>query len=196
MVVSANWPHNGSIPDALVSPALVNSDRFEVMTVGWMGTSRGRLTDETRIGLRDAAVGEVVLEFHEPPEPRSSLRAAAVAIGVAVGLGLTVSAVALLSAELANDRVLLASLGARPRTGRRMSAAGAGLLALAGASIAVLIGYVPLIAMVTSRADNFPFVFPWWQIGGVAVMFPIIAAVVASSMTRRSAMDPNLPQSI
>lgn len=193
--VAETWPVDRSVPGAFVAPGMID-DRFRTVTVGFFGTSGDALDADQREALRDAAVKGVVLELTEPPEPRSTLRATALIAGLVVALGVTVAASGLLQAELAGDRGLLSSLGARPRTNQRMAAAGAGLLAAAGAMLAVLIGYVPLLPMLTSKADNFPFVVPWLHLGAIVVVFPALAAVAAWLGSRRSAGRPNLRQSV
>lgn len=192
--VAESWPLDRSVPASFVAPGVVD-DRFRIVTVGFFGSSPEVLSVEQRESFRDAVVSGAVLELNEPPEPRSTLRAAALIAGLVVALGVTVSAGGLLQAELAHDRGLLSSLGARPRTSQRMAAAGAGLLAVAGAALAVLIGYVPLLPMITSRADNFPFVVPWLHLIAIVVLFPTIAAGVAWLSSRPSARRPNLRQS-
>lgn len=194
--VATTWPAIGSAPEAFVSPRLVQGEEFRLTTVGFMGSSLSPLSAEQREALRGAAVGDSALEFHEPPAPSTSLRTVALLVGLLVGLGVTVSAVGLLEAELADDSALLSSLGARPQTGRRMSAAGAGFLALGGSALSVLIGYVPLIPMLTSKADNFPFVVPWAYLLGIVVLFPAIAALLAWFTSRRSTGRLNLRQSV
>lgn len=193
--VAESWPVDRSVPASFVAPGLVD-DRFRIVTVGFLGSSPEVLSAEQRETILAAAVNGSVLEFNEPPEPRSALRVIALIAGLFVALGVTVSAGGLLQAELATDRGLLSSLGARPRTSQRMAAAGAGLLALAGAALAVLIGYVPLLPMIASKADDFPFVVPWLHLATIVLLFPAIAAGVAWLSSRRSALAPNLRQSI
>ena len=85
------------------------------------------------------------------------------------------------------ESALLASLGASPRTGRRMGAAIAALLALVGALLAAVIGYLPLAPMIASKADNFPFVVPWPALFVLVVVFPLGAAGLGWLLSKKSA---------
>lgn len=193
--VSPEWPRNTTVPPVLLSPELVGGDGFDLVTVGWMGVSDGPIPRKTQDAIRRSAT-DLRVELHQPPEPKSGLRVTGLLLGLAVGLGIAISAVVLLSAELSDDLALLASLGARPRTGRRLSAALAAMLAGVGALLAVLIGYLPLLPMVTSPADGFPFVVPWPTLAGLLVLFPTVAGAVGWQTSRSTTRGMALRDSV
>ena len=182
--VGADWPLNTTVPSVLISPDLVADSRFAMTTVGWLGVADEPISTEVQESVRDAAVG-TTLEFHVPPDPKSGLRAVGLLIGLLIGFGIALSAVALLAAELANDLTVLSAIGASPHTARRLFASLAAMLAGIGALLAIAIGYLPLLPMVTSRADNFPFVVPWLTLVGLVVLLPVIAWLAGWMLSRR-----------
>lgn len=195
VAVASTWPQNTTIPSVLYSPDLVAGDRFDVRTVGWLASSEAALSldqsEAIRVGLSDG----VGIEFHEPLRPRSNLRAIAMAIAVVVGIGLTVSAVALLIAETADEVALLESIGSPPAVSRKLSASIAAMLAVAGALLAIVIGYIPMLPMVFSKGDDFPFVVPWSALLVIGLGFPVLAMMVGRSMAGSTASDRALRQS-
>lgn len=118
--------------------------------------------------------------------------------GAALLFVLTVVAIGLLlgSTENRDEQSVLERLGVRPRTGRRMEATKAALLAFCGGLLAVPAGFVPMALIFRavqepSRVGTFfgesalvPYpriVFPWITAIGVIVAIPVIAALGAWS---------------
>ena len=190
VAVSASWPEIGSFPDLVISPT--HASGAQVTTVGWLATSAAPISDESLQTIAEINLGAVDLELPTPPQPKTTLRALGLLIGALIGMAITASAVLLLSTELARESAVLASLGASPRTGRRMSAAIAGLLAITGALLGLLIGYLPLGPMMSSERDEFPFVIPWISLLSLVVIFPVAAAGLGWVLSRRSAGGLNL----
>ncbi len=188
--VSSTWPNIGSFPELLYSPDYVGEDG--PTTVGWIAVGEEPLSDDLLSTIAEANLGNTALELPNPPEPRSTLRLAGLAIGAFVGLLITAAGVVLLNAEIARESAVLASLGSRPRTGRRMSASISGLLAVCGAGLGVAIGFIPLVPMMSLKVDPFPFVVPWSVLLGLGVAFPICAAVLGSLLSKSTAAGRNL----
>ena len=187
-VVSPTWPHNSRIPPLLVSPRIANSERYERVGLGWFAFSDMPISAETRAAVSAAVGPDLLMEFHQQPEPQSGLRRIGLVIGVLVGLGIALSAVGLFTSELAGDLRLLASIGASPRTARQLSAAVAVILAAAGALIALLIGYLPLLPLLAAKESDFPFVIPWFTLLGFLVVFPLLTGTAAWIAGRRPAV--------
>lgn len=190
IAVSSLWPNIGSFPGLVYSPEEANG--APLTTIGWLATSTGALTDETITSIADANLGPVELELPTPTEPRSTLRLGGLAIGSLVGMAIAAAAVVLLNTEIARESAVLASLGARPRTGRRMSASIAGFLALTGVALAVAIGFIPLAPMVSAKVDPFPFVIPWSTLFALGVAFPVCAAILGRLLSKTSSEGRNL----
>lgn len=190
VAVSTSWPNIGSFPKLLYSAKIGGG--AQPTTVGWLATSTGQLDDATLAAIGQADLSGAKLELPTPPASRSSLRTIGLAVGMLVGLGITAAALVLLTGELARDSALLASLGASPRTGRRTSAVIAALLAIVGAALAVVIGYVPLAPMISSRVDGFPFVVPWTTLVTLLLGLPVIAAGFGWFFSKKAATGLNL----
>ncbi len=104
-----------------------------------------------------------------------------------VGIGLLLGA-----AEGAEERTVLDSLGAKPKSRRRMSATNAYLLATGGAVLALPTGFVPIAVVfqalqkpiagqqVVAGSSLYPLVeFPWIAAIAIVVVIPIVAAFLA-----------------
>ena len=104
-----------------------------------------------------------------------------------VGIGLLLGA-----AEGSDERTVLAALGAKPRSRRRMSAATAYLLAAGGALLAVPAGFIPIAVVfqalqkdgsLTERGlsgATYPrVVFPSITVIAILVIIPIVASLLA-----------------
>ncbi len=175
--ISAAWPNNASVPPLLVSEAVVATDGFERLTTGVLVVA----DEPVDAAIRDLILGmvgpDLAVEFPEPPPERSGLRAAAITIGLLIGVGIALAAVTLFTVELGDDLEVLHTVGAPPRTTRRLASAVAAIVAMAGAVLALLIGYVALIPLLTAREVDFPFVVPWRSLIAILVVFPAVAAV-------------------
>lgn len=176
VAVADRWPRHTAVPKVLYSPEVAGSDRYDIVRIGWFGTSSDVLTPQDRTRIVDVLGSELLAEFHQPLEPASGLRRVGLLAGLATGLAITMSAIALLASEMAADIRVLASIGAEAATLRRLTAATAGLLALVGALVATLIGFLPILPMLTAREADLPFVVPLTTVGGIVVLFPLLAA--------------------
>ncbi len=197
LTVSRNWTEATAVPSVLLSPKFLEEGEqsYETVTIGWIGKADSALTAEQRTAVREAATSAVDVEFQRPAGGQSRLRGLGLLIGLIVGVGITISAVGLLAAEQSGDTALLASLGAQPSSGRRMSAAIAAFLAFSGALLGALIGYLPLMPMINSKADDFPLVVPFQFLFGLLVCFPLVAAATGSLMNRKAAKGTSLRES-
>ncbi len=176
VAVTPDWPTNASVPDVLLAPSLVDRAGFDVVQVGWFLASPRGIDDDLRSAIITALDGDMSAEFHQPLEPRSNLRRIALLAGVLTGLALATSTVRLLGAELAPELRVLVSIGGSPSVARLVAASTASLLVVAAASLAVLIGHLPLVALLMSEGDGFPFVIPWQAVTTFLILFPLMAA--------------------
>ncbi len=178
MVFDETIPTNSSLAPLLISPDWVAAEGYRTATAGWMVMSPSPLTVEQRAEITELVGSVLVPEFHRPPPATAAIRAIAITLGILAGLGIAAAAVNLLASEVAGDLRILRSVGAEPRTARRMAAAMGGLLAGAGALLAVFIGYLALIPQLANRATDYPFVVPWPTLLALLVLFPLLAAGV------------------
>jgi ABC-type lipoprotein release transport system permease subunit len=114
----------------------------------------------------------------------SPAQAREIILGIVVFLTLCVLAMslALSAAETRDERDILVSLGARPKTMRAVSGWKSAALAVSGALLAVPTGFIPVwvvfhaVARVNEHAQVS---FPWSTVGQLVIVAPIIAGVVA-----------------
>ncbi len=176
IIFDATLPVETGIAPTLVAPETVAELGFDRATIGWLIVSDDSIGPDDRTLITEAVGDEFFAEFQDEPGPGSTIRIIALLAGLAIGLGITVAAVSLFTTESADDVRILESIGAAPRTARKLSASVAGTLAGAGAIIAVLIGYLALLPLLTIEDIDFPFVVPWLSLGGFGILFPLLAA--------------------
>jgi putative ABC transport system permease protein len=140
-------------------------------------------------GRTVAAVGdELSLDVDRGPNSiYHRLQWAATLIGALAGLLIVVVAIALAATEARNDLRILAAVGAGPRTRRSVATGRALLLSGLGAVLAVPVGMVPALAVLSIAAFVVPVVIPWAAIALVAIGVPAVTTIgagIAARMTR------------
>jgi putative ABC transport system permease protein len=168
-------------------------------------TTPGSLTEDQRDALgdlqedlwsMDATVTDggqtssyIWMDFHRPAwEPsRTLVTAGIVAVATIFSLAVVALGLALSAAETKDERDVLAAVGARPRTLRRLAGAKAAVLSATGTTIGVPLGFIPTLVVVQASQigvwDPTPVVFPWVQVGLLVVAVPVVATaatIVAS----------------
>ncbi len=187
-------PADTSFAPVLITEETVNERELMAVTIGWWITGEDPLTPEDHDNIAAASGQSLFAEFRDEPQPRSTTRTVAVAAGLIAGLGIALAAVSLFGGESADDLRILESIGADPGTARRMSAAVALALAACGAVIAVLIGYLALLPMLTIEDIDFPFVVPWPGLLALLILFPLLAAGAAMlTGPERASLTRSLP---
>jgi putative ABC transport system permease protein len=118
--------------------------------------------------------------------PRSHLIVLALLlVSLLFSLGVTGVATALASADARPDLAVLAAVGAAPATRRRLVAAQAGVTALLGGAIGLVIGLVPAWAVIASPSDlRLPFTMPWQPYPVFLVGLPLVAILGGLLLTR------------
>lgn len=134
-----------------------------------------------------AAVGDdAALRVEEGPSPMMlRVQWAATGIGTLAGLLIVVVAISLAATEARADGRTLAAVGAGARTRRSVAAGRALLLSGLGGLLAVPVGMVPALAILSTAGLSVPVVIPWVTIAIVAVGVPAVTtlgAVVAASV--------------
>jgi putative ABC transport system permease protein len=106
-------------------------------------------------------------------------------VSLLFSLGVTAVATALASADARPDLAVLAAVGAAPATRRRLVAAQAGVTALLGGAIGLVIGLVPAWVIIESPSDlRLPFTMPWQPYPVFLVGLPLVAIVGGLLLTR------------
>ena len=175
----------------LVTPEPLTDDQRDAL-----GDLRDDVSSTT--GVTEGATQSwdaVWVDFHQPTwQPSSALvTTGIVAVATIFALGVVALGLSLSAAETKDERDVLAAIGARPTTLRRLAAAKAAVLATVGAAVGVPLGFVPTLVVV--RAANagdpysvVPVVFPWVQIGLLVLAVPVVASIatlVASGVSLR-----------
>ncbi|MDH6118532.1 putative ABC transport system permease protein [Kitasatospora sp. GAS204A] len=106
-----------------------------------------------------------------------------------VVLGAAGIATGLAAADSRPDQATLTAVGAPPRTRRVLSGLQCGTIALLGAALGTLCGYVPAVALrkaheMALHIPHEPIITPWSQLLLILVALPLLAALVASATTR------------
>ncbi|WP_406196258.1 FtsX-like permease family protein [Kitasatospora sp. NBC_01560] len=122
--------------------------------------------------------------------PKSDLPSLALTgfAGVVV-LGAACIATGLAAADSRRDRATLAAVGAPPGIRRRLSGVQCALIALLGAVLGTVNGFVPAIALLKVKAVDYPgvtnpVVVPWTGIALTALVLPLLAGLLAALFTR------------
>ena len=172
-------PTGWRLSDSLLTAEAVREQGWEAITVGWVLVNPAPIGSDTRAMLQEAADEDVLIEVERIRATRSSFVAIAALAGSALALGVLAMTVSLIRAESASQTRTLAALGARRTTRRTISAATAGLLALAGATLAIPVGYLALVVAMSDPDTDYPFVVPWVPLCLVVIAVPTIAAAGA-----------------
>jgi hypothetical protein len=176
----------------LIWPETVAANGLDRVTAGWLVVAGSPLTPATIADLESAAGPDLLSEVFVEPSPQSGLRLLGLLVGGLVGLGILASIISLHVAESGPDLRILRAIGASPGAGRRMSSATGAILAASAAVIAVPVGYLPLVPLLTDRQLGIRFVVPWTALAAIVVVFPMLAAGIGwvgslrSSTTVRS----------
>ncbi|QGG93748.1 FtsX-like permease family protein [Actinomarinicola tropica] len=191
------------LPQDLITEELATELGLSIEPAGTYLRSPAPLTQAQRDALRDIQEdgwivqgGPVVsLSFDDPPwTPSTALVTTAIlAVATAVALGVVGLGLALSAAETKDERDVLAVIGARPSTLRRLAATKALVLAATGTVIGVPLGFVPTW-VVSAAADAGSYdpttvVFPWIQVLLLVVAVPLVATAathLASAVSLRA----------
>jgi putative ABC transport system permease protein len=170
-------PALSSIPDDLITAAGVERGDYEVRTVGWLLVAGGPLTAGQRSAAIDQVAADPALEVELPAGSTSSetLRFVVAVVGSVVALAIMAMVISLVRSESAAELRSLAAVGASNLTQRGITAASAGLLSLAGAVLAIPLGYLALLAIMSDRAARYPFVVPVSSLSMLVIGVPLAA---------------------
>ncbi|MEV7931245.1 FtsX-like permease family protein [Kitasatospora sp. NPDC088779] len=106
-----------------------------------------------------------------------------------VVLGAAGIATGLAAADSRQDQATLAAVGAPPRIRRTMAGLQCAMIALLGALLGAVNGFVPAVGLLKSRASGFGghpalITAPWGQLLLVVLVLPVLAGLLAALLTR------------
>src|SRR5690606_36432552 len=84
VAVADDWPHLSRVPPLLVSPDALG-DGDAALPIGFIVTTEQPLARNERDVVRSVVGDGLTIEFHQPPEPSSGLRAIALLSGALLG---------------------------------------------------------------------------------------------------------------
>jgi putative ABC transport system permease protein len=170
-------PKLSSIPDDLITAAGIERGGYEVRTAGWLLVAGGPLTAGQRSAAIDQVAADSGLEVELPAGSSSAetVRLVVAIVGSVVALAIMAMVISLVRSESAAELRSLAAVGASGLTQRGITAASAGLLSLAGAVLAIPLGYLALLAIMSDRAAQYPFVVPVSSLSLLVIGVPLAA---------------------
>ena len=180
-VLVADIPEFVSFPDTLVAASDLPASTARA-TIGWLLTAEEPLDAALVAELRSSMTSGLELETIEVPSSDASLRTLAALVGALAGLCILGATLMLFRGEGVEDARLMTMLGARSWTRRAVAGSTAGLLALAGAVLALPLGYLGLIIARASESEA-PFVIPWSTLAITLVAFPLVATLVTGALS-------------
>lgn len=148
-------------------------------TAGWAIHAPAPLTVSQRDQLRRAAGATLIVETTVARESTRSVRMVAWLGGGVIAMSILAISLALLRSETAEERSVLAAVGAPLRTRRRITAATAALLSGAGVALAIPTGYLALIGLLGNPTAGYGFVVPWQTLAIVVPGVPLLATAGA-----------------
>jgi putative ABC transport system permease protein len=149
-------PAGTSAPNTLITESAVKRLHLTTTPAGWLVQTSEALTAAQISAAQTAAAayGLAVETRNDIPSSATVLDAATV-FGILLALGILAVTIGLLRSETSRDAALLSVIGASRATRRAITAATAGTLALLGAVVGVVAGYVAAIGFFrTSQLDT------------------------------------------
>jgi len=141
-------PSGTSAPNTVVTEHFIHQHHLQVSTAGWLIQTSQPLTGLQISNARAITASEsgMALETKNDQPSSSEITNWATVFGIALALGVLAMSVGLIRSETASDLRILTATGAGSRTRRALTASTAGALALLGAVIGTVAGYIGTIA--------------------------------------------------
>jgi len=148
-------PAGTSAPNTVITEHAVRQLHLQVSTSGWLIQSAHPLTAaQINSARRTAAAAGMTVETKNDQPTSAEIINWATVFGIALALGVLAMSVGLIRSETAGDLRTLAATGASSSTRRTITAATAGALALLGAVLGTVAGYVAAAAWFRGSALN------------------------------------------
>ena len=145
-------PSGTSAPNTVVTEHAVQRLGLTLTTVGWLIQAPSPLTASQIYNARQAAaLAGMSIETRNSIPSLSEITNVATLAGILLALGILAMSVGLIRSETAGQVRTLAATGANGTTRRNLTAAVAGSLALIGAVLGTIAGYVAVIGFLRSN---------------------------------------------
>lgn len=184
--VRAQWPAGYAQPGFIVSPEVARSAGLRPGEVQHRARIDPTASQATRASVVSAAGDDgIYVQLESGYQSRVGLvQLALLGVAALLALGVTAVATALAGSEARDDLAVLGAVGAAPSLRRRYGAAQAGVTAVLGGGLGLLIGLVPAAAVIAGRVDRIPFTVPWQPVAAFLVALPLLAAFGGALLTR------------
>lgn len=182
-----------SLPQVLVSPAVVAAHRWRVVRAGWLVQNPTPITaaQQRAARARAAQVG-LAIETRDPQTYLGRLKWIFAIGGITVTLAVIAIALVLLRIQTTRDQQILTAIGAPSRARRAIATTTAAALAVVGALLGVAGAYLTLIMAYSdtlSRLAN----IPWTALAALGLGIPALALVTTWFTTSRQPASINRP---
>ena len=149
-------PSGTSAPNTVITEHAVRQLHLTTSTAGWLIQTPESLTaGQISASQHAAAVAGLTVEARNSIPTSAEILDAAAVFGILLALGILAMCVGLLRSETASDLRMLTATGAGSRARRAISATTAGALALIGAVVGIVAGYIAAIGFFrTSQLDT------------------------------------------
>jgi putative ABC transport system permease protein len=149
-------PSGTSAPNTVITEHAVRQLHLTTTTAGWLIQSPDSLTaSQISAAQHAAAAAGLTVETRNSIPAFTEIIDVATAFGILLALGILAMSVGLLRSETASDLRTLTATGAGSTARRAISAATAGALALIGAVVGIVAGYIAAIGFFrTSQLDT------------------------------------------
>ena len=174
-------PAGTSAPNTVITEHAVRQFHLTTTTAGWLIQTRDSLGAGQITAAQHAAVAAgLTIETRNSIPSSAEILDAATVFGILLALGILAMTVGLLRSETASDRRALTAAGAGSTARRAISAATAGALALIGAVVGIVAGYIATIGFFrASQLDSLASLtsIPVASLLFILVGMPLIAVI-------------------
>ncbi|MGV9263762.1 FtsX-like permease family protein [Kitasatospora sp. NPDC003701] len=156
-------------------------------------TAPDRKAAQRAAATADRILGSATLDVERGFQPKGDLPTLALTgFAALVVLGAACIATGLAAADSRRDQATLAAVGAPPGIRRSLSGIQCALIAVLGAALGTVNGFVPAIALLKARALDYPgavdpIVVPWADVALTTLAVPLLAGLLAVVFTRSDA---------
>lgn len=182
-----------SLPQVLVSPAVVAAHHWRVVRAGWLLQNPTPLSvSQQRTARSRAAQVGLAIETRDPQTYLGRLRWMFAVGGIIVTLAVIGIALVLLRIQTTRDQQILTAVGAPSRARRAIATTTAAALSAAGALLGIAGAYVTLILAYSDTLNRLSNI-PWTALAAIGLGIPAVALVTAWLTTSRQPPSINRP---
>ena len=146
-------PSGTSAPNTVITEHAIHEFRLQTSTSGWLiQTPHPPTASQISNARLTAAAAGMTIETKSSAPSSSEILTWATVFGIVLALGILAMTIGLIRSETASDLRTLTATGASGSTRRTLTAATAGALALAGAVLGTVAGYVACIGYARGSA--------------------------------------------